>query len=112
MIMNVKRNGIFRARLVACGYIQVPDVNLNVSTSPAINDVNFRVLLIAKLVWNMKATNIDIENVFIYGNLDEEIYMEIQPGLNFNDNQKFLLHKQSTVYFRVLENFAKMLLRF
>jgi hypothetical protein len=82
MIMNVKRNGIFRARLVACGYIQVPDVNLN---------VNFRILLIAKLVWNMKATIIDIENACLYGNLDEKIYMGVQPDLEFNNNQKLLL---------------------
>jgi hypothetical protein len=27
-IFNIKRNGVFRARLVACGYIQFPDVDI------------------------------------------------------------------------------------
>jgi hypothetical protein len=52
-IFKVKRNGIFRARLVACGYNQVPGIDFSESFAPVLNDVSFRIIIIAKLVWNM-----------------------------------------------------------
>jgi Reverse transcriptase (RNA-dependent DNA polymerase) len=45
-IIKIKRNGVFRARLVACGYSQVPDVDFNECYAPVINDVSFCVMLI------------------------------------------------------------------
>ena len=50
-IFKMKRNGVFRARLVACGYSQIPGIDFNESYAPVINDVSFRIMLIAKLVW-------------------------------------------------------------
>jgi hypothetical protein len=52
-IFKVKRNGIFRARLVACGYSQVPGIDFSESFAPVLNEVSFRIMLIAKLIWNM-----------------------------------------------------------
>jgi hypothetical protein len=36
-----KRNRIFRARLVACGYCQIPGINFNEIFAPVINDLEF-----------------------------------------------------------------------
>jgi Reverse transcriptase (RNA-dependent DNA polymerase) len=38
-IFKIKRNGIFRAQLVACGYSQVPGIDFQESFAPVINDV-------------------------------------------------------------------------
>jgi Reverse transcriptase (RNA-dependent DNA polymerase) len=65
-IFKIKRNGIFRARLVTCGYSQVPGVNFNESYAPVINNVSFQVLLIAKLIWGLQATIIDVETDFLH----------------------------------------------
>jgi Reverse transcriptase (RNA-dependent DNA polymerase) len=40
-IIKFKQNGVFRARLVACGYSQVPGVDFNESYAPVINYVSF-----------------------------------------------------------------------
>jgi hypothetical protein len=48
-IFKVKRNGIFRARLVACGYSQVSGIDFNESLTPVLNDISFRIMLIEKL---------------------------------------------------------------
>jgi hypothetical protein len=51
----------FLARLVACGYSQVPGIDFSESFAPVLNDVSFRIMLIAKLVWNMTCSVVDIE---------------------------------------------------
>ena len=86
-IFKIKRNGVFRARLVACGYSQVPGVDFNESFAPVINDVSFRVMLIIKLTRGLQATIIDVETAFLHGNLQEEIYMNIPDGLDSNGNE-------------------------
>jgi hypothetical protein len=95
-IFKVKRNGIFQARLVACGYSQVPGINFSESFAPVLNDVSFRIMLIAKLVWNMTCSVVDIETAFLHGDLDEEIYMEAAKGLAIKDNKRLIL--RNTIY--------------
>jgi Reverse transcriptase (RNA-dependent DNA polymerase) len=63
-IFKIKRNGAFRARLVACRYSQIPGVDFNESFAPVINDVSFRDMLIIKLTWGLQATIIDVETAF------------------------------------------------
>jgi hypothetical protein len=50
-------------------------------------------MLIAKLVWNMTYTVVDIETAFPHGDLDEEIYMEVPKGLEIENNKKLILRK-------------------
>jgi hypothetical protein len=92
----VKRNGIFQARLVACGYSQVPEIHFIESFAPVLNDVSFRIMLIVKLVWNMTCSVVDIETAFLHGDLDEENYMEVPKGLAIQENNKLILQK--TIY--------------
>jgi hypothetical protein len=80
-------NGIFRARLVACGYSQVPGVDFQESFAPMINDVTFRILLIMMLTWNLKAKIVDIKTAFSQGNLKETIYIDIPKGMEANENK-------------------------
>jgi hypothetical protein len=40
-IFKIKRNGVFRARLVACGYSQIAGIDFNENFAPVINDVIF-----------------------------------------------------------------------
>jgi hypothetical protein len=95
-VFKIKRNGIFRARLVAFGYSQVPGVDFQESFAPVINDVTFRILLIMMLTWNLKGKIVDIETAFLDGNLKETIYMEISKGMKANENECLILKK--TIY--------------
>jgi Reverse transcriptase (RNA-dependent DNA polymerase) len=71
-IFKIKRNGVFRARLVACGYSQIHGVDFNESFAAVINDVRFCVMLIIKLTRGLQTTIIDVETAFLHGNLQEE----------------------------------------
>jgi hypothetical protein len=81
---------------VACGYSQIPGIDFSESFALVLNDVSFRIMLIAKLVWDMTSTVIDIETAFLHGDLDEEIYMEVPKGLEIKHNKKLMLKK--TIY--------------
>ena len=44
-VFEIKRDGRFRARLVACGYSQIPGVDFNDVFSPVGHDVTFRLMV-------------------------------------------------------------------
>jgi Reverse transcriptase (RNA-dependent DNA polymerase) len=81
-VFDIKINGIFRARLVACGYSQIPRIDFSEIYSPVVNDVAFRIMVIMEIVWGMKAKLVDIETAFVYRELEETIFMESPKGIN------------------------------
>jgi Reverse transcriptase (RNA-dependent DNA polymerase) len=83
----------FRARLVACGYSQIPGIDFTEIYSPVVNDVALRIMDINEIVWRMKAMIIDIETAFLYGELEETIFMECPKGINGKDDECVLLKK-------------------
>ena len=95
-VLEIKRSGVFRARLVACGYSQVPGEDFNEVFSPVCNDVTFRILLICMIVWKLDALIFDVTTAFLTGDLEEEIYMECPEGLEHEDDEVLLLLK--TIY--------------
>jgi hypothetical protein len=92
-IFKIKRNGVFRPRLVACGYSQIPGVDFNESFASVVNDVIFRIILSAKLLWDLHAIIVDVEAAFLHGDLQEEIYMNVPIMYKCEDQQpvKFIL---------------------
>jgi hypothetical protein len=60
----MRQNRIFRVRLLACRYSQIPEIDFNESFAPVINDVSFRIIFIAKLIWNLESSIADVETAF------------------------------------------------
>jgi Reverse transcriptase (RNA-dependent DNA polymerase) len=93
-VFDIKRNGVFRARLVACGYSQIPGVDFTEVFSPVVNEPIFRIILLAQILWKLQANLMDVETAFLHGDLDEEIYMDYPKGLpNYNNNKCVKLKK-------------------
>ena len=93
-VFKIKRNGVFRARLVACGYSQIPGVDFQDNYSPIVNDVTFRIILLVWILYHLTAKIVDVETAFLYGKLEEEIYMECPKGLKEGSKDKALLLNQ------------------
>ena len=79
-VFKEKRDGRFRARLVCLDYSQLPGVDFSDNYAPVGNDITFRVIMVLRLMYNLHAVLLDNETVFLYGKLEEEIYMEIPMG--------------------------------
>jgi hypothetical protein len=54
-VFKVKRNGIFRAGLVACGLSQVPGIDFTEILAPDIRDLLFMIILVGMMLCNLKA---------------------------------------------------------
>ncbi len=85
-VFKIKHDGTFCARLVACGYSQIPGVDFTENYAPVMNDATWCILLVAMLIWKMDAIIINVETAFLHGELNEEIYMDLPAGLDSKSN--------------------------
>ena len=96
-VFKIKRDGAYRARLVALGYSQIPGFDYTDSFAPVAHDVAFRIALARMLVETLDSLVKDVETGFLYGDIDEEIFMktpvgmeEIDPGSSSEDCYQLL----------------------
>ena len=80
-VFKIKRDGTYRARLVAFGYSQIPGVDYTDNFAPVAHEMSFRIALARMMVEKLDSLVMDVETVFLYGEIDEEIFMK-SPGGN------------------------------
>ncbi|GJP63816.1 hypothetical protein CLOP_g20858 [Closterium sp. NIES-67] len=83
----------FKARLVAKGYTQVEGVDYVETYAPVSKLTTARTLLKVVAARDYHLVQLDIKNAFLYGELQEEIYMEQPPGCEDGTNRKCKLIK-------------------
>ena len=79
-VFKIKRNGVYRARLVAKGISQIPGAIFTENFSAVINDVTFRIVLTIMILEGLDAKFVGISNAFLNGDLDHEIFMKMPEG--------------------------------
>lgn len=67
----------YKARLVAKGYSQIPDIDYKQTFAPVASMTTVRLILAAAVQYNYEIIQFDIRTAFLYGDLEEELYMEI-----------------------------------
>ena len=89
---KIKRDVTYRAWLVALGYSQIPGVDYTDNFAPVAHDVSFRIELARMMVEKLDSLVMDVETAFLYGDIEEEIFMkspigieEIDPGSSPED---------------------------
>ena len=81
-VFKIKRDGTYRARLVALGYSQIPGVDYTDNFAPVAHDVSFRIALARKMVEKLDSLVMDVEAAFLYGDIEEEIFMKSPVGMD------------------------------
>jgi hypothetical protein len=92
-VFDIKQTGIFRARLVACEYSQVPGIDFLDYYGPVVNDTVSRIVIIIQLMWKLGSMIMDVETAFFHGDLKETIYMHTPKGVELPKNQCVVLNK-------------------
>jgi len=86
-----------KARLVAKGYTQTYDIDYFETFSPAarINSIRILFSIAVNLSWPLFQLN--VKNAFLYGNLQEEVYME-QPSGYIAQGRIKVCHLKNAIY--------------
>ena len=79
-VLKIKRDGTYRARLVALGYSQIPGVDYTDNFAPVAHDVSFRIALARMMVEKLDSLVMDVETAFLYGDR-KEIFMKSPVGM-------------------------------
>ena len=90
-VFTIKRNGVFRARLVVFGYSQFPGVDYSDSYSPVVHDIAFCALLLARMVKELSGKITGVKTAFLQGDLEEDIFIECPKEMDTESDSKILI---------------------
>ena len=102
-VFALKDDGTYRARTVGQGFSQVPGKDFHDNHAPVVHDTTFRFCLVQMLLYRISSGQFDVVTAFLYGLLDEIIYMHFPQGYEKFLAQKLGLNYSATEYCLLLE---------
>src|SRR5258708_39044369 len=97
-VFDQKTDGRKRARLVAKGFSQVEGIDYEDIFSPVVRYETVRIMfaLAALSKWHMRS--VDVKTAFLYGELDEELYMEQPEGFAVRGQERKVFNLKRALY--------------
>ena len=92
-VFNTKSDGRRRARLVAKGFSQKEGLDYNELFSPVVRYETSHLLFSIAAVEDWEIESVDVKTAYLYGDLDEEIFMEQPEGFTLGQNKVWRLRK-------------------
>jgi len=83
----------YKARLVARGFLQRYGVDYLETYAPVASSITIRLLLAAVPMFKWKVRGFDVKTAFLYGDLEEKVYLEQSEGFVGQEGKVLLLNK-------------------
>ncbi|MCH87664.1 retrovirus-related Pol polyprotein from transposon TNT 1-94 [Trifolium medium] len=87
----------YKARLVAKGFAQIAGFDFTETFSPVIKPITIRIILTLAVTYKWPVQQIDVNNAFLNGVLQEEVYMH-QPAGFENDDKSLVCKLHKSLY--------------
>jgi histone deacetylase 1/2 len=88
----------YKARLVAKGYKQRFGIDYEDTFSPVIKMATIRIILSVAVPRGWSLRQLDIQNAFLHGILEEEVYMKQPPGYEDKNKRGFVCKLDKALY--------------
>jgi hypothetical protein len=93
-----KSDGCLKARLVAQGFSQVEGIDYDAVFSPIVRFETVRIMLALASIEDWYITGLDVRNAYLYGVLDEEIYMKQPEGFKIKGQEHKVYRLKRALY--------------
>jgi hypothetical protein len=97
-VFDVKSDSRKKARLVAQGFSQVEGIDFNELFSSVVFFESVRLILALSALEDYYCVGVDVRNAYLYGKLDEEIYMRQPEGFKVRGQENKVIHLQHALY--------------
>jgi Reverse transcriptase (RNA-dependent DNA polymerase) len=97
-VFDLKSDGHKKARLVAKGFSQIEGINYDEIFLLVVwfETVQMMIALVTLKKWHIQG--LDVKTTFLYGELDEELYMEQPEGFKVKGQEGKVMHLKRTIY--------------
>ena len=97
-VFVAKSNGCKKARLVAKGFTQVYGIDFKETFSPVAWFETIWILLALAALEEWDIESLNVKTTYLYGKLDEEIYMDQPEGYSKKGQEKKVCHLLKSLY--------------
>jgi len=97
-VFITKSDGRKKARLVAKGFSQIEGIDFDQIFLPVVQYESVHLLLAAAALEGWHIEELNVKSAFLYGQLDEEIYMEQPKGFKIHGQERKVLHLRQAIY--------------
>ena len=76
----------------------MPGFEYSDTYAPVVDKTSVRIFLTISASLGLQMSQFDVKTAFLYGDLSEEIYMELPPGYKHYDRKKYVARLHKAIY--------------